>query len=343
MRKKASERSGTMTDTVLSSRIRLARNIPGVPFPHLETESDNEFVLSSIKRCAAGRESSGWTLKVMKDLSSVEKRFLREEDLITMEMERSSGSAVFYSPGKEISVLVNEEDHIRIQAVLPGLALREACKAADETDDMINSYIPYAFSDEYGYLTSDPGKLGTAMKASAVLHLPALSRRKHIGIAASKVEKAGGIFTGIMGNTAKTPGNLYSASNSISLGPSEVDIVETVDGIVSFLISAEDEARDRLFSENRTELEDAVWRSVGILSSARKIGYMEALEHLSDIRLGTVMSVIRGISLDEISSLMTNIQWVHLQKELGEDFTTTEQGDIKRADYLRKHFAGKVK
>lgn len=333
-------RSETVEACIISTRIRLARNIQGIPFPHNQSASDADCVISILEDFSKLAESEGYVCAKISSLDQIERRFLREKNLITQEMEISDKSAVLYSDKQDFSILANDEDHIRIQVIKPGMQLNEAFAKASILDDRLNSCCPYAFSPEYGYLTASPSKLGTGMKASVMLHLPALTLKKSIHAVSQRIRNAGAILSGLIGSTGKSPGSVYIVSNKSRLGLSEAEILEHTERIAAVLVDAEDEAVNELMSNLRLETEDSIWRSMGLLSSARMMGYVEALEHLSNIRLGIILAVIDGISLSTINRLMTNIQWVHLQKILGNLFISSEEGDEARANFLRMTFNG---
>lgn len=328
--------TGPSSDVVITTRVRLARNMPSISFPH--RQDSREFTLLEAVTQRFVSESSFQGRIYLVELSGVnegDKRFLRERNIITSELEGAQNSLAVIENDEEFVVMVNEEDHFRIQVIRPGLRIMECCALADRIDDELNKYATYAFSDELGYLAACPSNTGTGLKVSLMLHLPMITISKKLAdiIAVLKEKKV--LLKGITGSGAETVGSIYLVSNSTALGLSEVDIAELMDGTVRFLIDAENEARDEFVGRNRTRLEDRIWRSLGIMKYGRSINYIEAVEHLSNIRLGVILSVIKNIDLHRINDLMVNIQWSHLQRIAGEYFQNLSDCDAYRADYLR--------
>lgn len=338
LQKKLWSSLGPSADSVLSTRVRLARNITGIPFPHLESSPEAGFIFSLFEKHLDLFQQTGYSFVKLKDLDYLQKRFLRERNIITFEMEKSDKSAVLFNDTEGASVLINEEDHIRVQVIRPGLQLREVFEQANCLDDELNGFIPYSFSCDYGYLTACPSNLGTGLKVSFMLHLPALTIKKAIPDLSLRLKNEGAVIKGMIEKSVRSPGNIYHLANTVSLGLSEVDIIELMDGIVSRIIYLEDEAKDELISHSRVEIEDAVWRSLGILTSARRMRYTEAMEHLSNIRLGIILAFFKNISLIKINNLMVEIQLAHLQKITGCSFLAGDEADETRARYLRANF-----
>jgi len=327
---------GPNNDTVISSRIRLARNIRSLSFPGRFDQGDSEYVSLVTGKFLA--ESCFRDSLVHIDLAGVddsEKRLLRERNLITLEMEVSPWSSVIISNTDDFSILINEEDHFRIQVIRSGLQLQEAYRTADRIDDELGRFMLYAFSDELGFLTACPSNAGTGLRSSVMVHLPALSMRKKIDGIIDDIREKGFDIRGTSGDSSKTVGDIYVISSRVSAGKSEIDIIETLDGLANSVIQVEDEERDGLMSRSRLDVEDAVWRSLGILLYSRKIHFMEAMEHLSAVRLGVVLAIIRNQDISVINDCMVNIQLSHLQKNSGRSFRDNIEADEARADYLK--------
>jgi len=329
---------GPYNDTVISSRIRLARNIPSVPFPD-NMNGDEPDIIIGIARSFQGNSSfSGSTLVILDSLSVDEKRLLREMNLITDEMEKSLNSAVIINETENFSILVNEEDHFRIQVIRPGLQLSAAYETADKVDEELNHQAPYAFSSATGYLAACPSNVGTALKASVLLHLPVLTMMKRMPEIADSIRKERVELRGTGGSGSKTMGCIYQVSNRISLGLSEVDIIETLDGLVSKIIDMEDDARDEYIRLHRAEAEDKIFRSLGAVKFARRISYAESMEHLSNIRLGLILGLVRAVDLPFIQTIMVNIQQAHLQNIYHRRFENIIETEEYRGEYLRMNF-----
>ncbi len=330
------KQKGPRNDIVLSTRVRLGRNAGFVPFTDMMDESDFEVIKNLAARFLSGTEEGGRTSCFnLNSLDLHQKRLLLEKNIITGEMENSGRSLLLINNSDDFTILVNDGDHFRIQLIRPGFQLLEAYRAADAVDDALNSVVSYAFSERYGYLAADPVNVGTGMKVSVILHLPVLTALKRIGDPIQFVRESGFQMTGTLGNTGRVTGGLYLVASRKYLGLSEVDVLETADDIISRIIKLEDDARDEFISISRSELEDSAWRSLGILLHARRVNYVEAVEHLSRIRLGVVMSVIRDFPLVTVNDLMVKVQWAHLQEYFGIRFKSIIDSDDYRAMFLR--------
>jgi len=272
----------------------------------------------------------------LRNIDGNEKRYLRERNIITYEMEVSDNSLVAVSYVDDFSILVNEEDHFRIQVIRPGLQLPEAYKIADKVDTELNRFVPYAFSDELGYLTACTSNLGTGLKVSVLLHLPVTTLKNRVKELIPDEKKNSVEIKGTSSHMNKPLGSLYQLSNRISIGLSEIDIIEMVDEILGRILEIEDAGRDEFVSESRLELEDRIWRSFGTLICSRRISYVESMEHLSNVRLGIILAVMKNIDIKMINDLMVNIQWAHLQRNCGLLFKSTNESDECRADYMRR-------
>lgn len=329
--------TGPFSHIVVSSRVRLARNMAGVPFPG-RLPSDELYPVRNAIAAFAGNSSFGGRVSVidLKNVESNEKRFLRERNIITYEMESSENSMVALDGTDDFTILVNEEDHFRIQVIRPGLQLMEAYRTADSVDTELNRFAAYAFSDELGYLTACVSNLGTGIRVSALLHLPVITMKNRIHELVPDDKKTLVDLKGTIGQSSKTLGCLYQLSNRVSLGLSEVDIIETVDEVIGRILEAEDDGRDELVTASRIELEDRVWRSLGILQYSRRSSYIEAMDHLSNVRLGIILAIIKNIDIRAVNDLMVQVQWAHLQRHYGLYFKSTSECDEYRADYIRK-------
>jgi protein arginine kinase len=329
--------TGPLSHIVLSSRVRLARNMKSVPFPNRMAGDESFPVRDAIERFA--RESAfrgNVTIIDLQNVESSEKRFLRERNLITYEIEVSDNSLVAVNTTDDFAVLVNEEDHFRIQVIRPGLQLVEAYRMADRVDTELNRFVPYAFSDELGFLTACTSNLGTGLRVSVMLHLPVITMKNRMSELIPGDKKSAVELKGTIGPSSKTLGGLYQLSNRVSLGISEVDIIETLDEVLGRIVETEDSLRDELFSQSRLEIEDRIWRSMGLLLHARRLTYIESMDHISNLRLGIIMAVLKNMDVKVVNDLMVNIQWAHLQRHYNLLFKSTNECDEYRADYIRK-------
>lgn len=231
--------------------------------------------------------------------------------------------------------MINEEDHIRIQCLFPGLQLTEALEAANEIDDWLESNIEYAFDETHGYLTSCPTNVGTGLRASVMMHLPGLMLTQQLNRIIPAINQLGLVVRGIYGEGSEALGNIFQISNQITLGKSEMDIVEDLKSVVGQLISQERSAREALRKTSNIQLEDRVYRSYGILANCRIIETKEAARCLSDVRLGIDMGYIKNVSRNILNELMIVTQPGFLQQYAGGQLRPNER-DIRRAGLIRE-------
>lgn len=333
-------KTGPNADVAFSTRIRLARNLASVSFPHMQEEGEVVVIKSIASRFVADSVyGKSLSLVDVASLDNNDKRFLRERNIITPEMELSSSSFVIMDGNDDFTILVNEEDHFRIQVISPGFQVMETYRVADAVDDELNRMVSYAYSDDLGYLTTCASNLGTGLRVSAMLHLPALTMMRSIGDVTRVVHDYGAELKGGAGSDGKTIGNMYQVSNKISLGKSEIDILEEFDEVASMLIQMENEARDDYIAQYGRQLEDRICRSYGLIAYSRILNYVDAMENLSNIRLGVVLSIIKNIELHKINDLMINVQCSHLQKSAQRVFSDELECDSYRAGFLRAQFS----
>jgi protein arginine kinase len=330
---------GPDSDIVLSSRIRLARNIENAQFPTLFNNEEAKEIIQLFEQVFAdkiyGRYGRLELLK-MNELQPIQKRVLVEKHLISPHLaEDSPFGAVLLSENEEISIMINEEDHIRIQCLLPGFQLFEALEVANELDDWIEQYIDYAFDEQFGYLTSCPTNVGTGLRASVMMHLPALVLTQQLNRIVPAINQLGLVVRGTYGEGTEALGNIFQISNQITLGKSEEDMVEDLKSVVKQLIAQERSAREALMKTSGIQLEDRVFRSYGILANSRIIESKEAAQCLSDVRLGIDLGYIKNISKNILNELMILTQPGFLQQYAG-GALRPEERDIRRAALIRE-------
>lgn len=338
------EGSGPQADIVISSRIRLARNLKGMPFPNLMNEAQEVKVIRQVSQAirAPGVFQAVGELKLqtLRELSPVERQILVEKHLISPDLAEGKGEkAVVLRDDEAISIMVNEEDHLRLQCLLPALMLHEAWRLADAADDALENELDFAFDQERGYLTACPTNVGTGLRASTMLHLPALVLTKQAGQVLTALTKVGVTVRGLYGEGTEAQGNIFQVSNQITLGRSEEEIINNLSAVTVRLADQEREARELLRKQNRWQLEDRVGRAYGILTNARVLSSQEALQLLSDVRLGVEMKILRGIDQRLINQLMVRIQPAYLQFTAGKEMTPFER-DVRRAAMVREFLAG---
>lgn len=329
--------TGPESDIVISTRIRLARNLTNFPF--LSRANDEQ--KKDIEKLARERIKENELTKNLhyirlSQISPVDRLFLMERRLISREHAGSDGErGVAFGKAETISVMVNEEDHLRIQVIYSGFELRGAWKTIDELDNILEKELHYAFSPRFGYLTACPTNVGTGMRASVMMHLPALGLTHHIEKVFSAVGKLGLVVRGIYGEGTQVLGDLYQISNQFTLGKSEIEIVEIMESVVPRITSYERMARSALMTENKDQLEDRVWRSYGMLKMARMLSSEEAMHLLSQVRLGVNLGLINDVSIETLNELFILTLPAHLQKLEGKEMEATERNVI-RASFVRK-------
>lgn len=328
--------SGPNSDIVISSRIRLARNLDKFSFPHWEDKAQGEAVLSTIKECLEKSDDlKRLTFFSLDDLDSVEKQFLVERHLMSLDHAQKRGNkAVAIDSEEVISIMINEEDHIRMQVMQSGFNLFEAWNIINKIDDELAKELHFAFLPDWGYLTACPTNAGTGMRGSVMLHLPALVMSRSIDRVLAAIAKLSFTTRGLYGEGTQATGNFFQISNQISLGPSEQEIIESINGLIRQIIEQENQAREVLLSKNRPLLEDRINRSLGILKSARIITSQETVELLSMVRLGCDLNIFNDIDRRRINELFIITQPAHLQKKENKIISSAER-DLKRAELIR--------
>jgi protein arginine kinase len=331
---------GPLSDIVFSSRVRLARNLAGLPFPLLSTSTQAEEVVRLVEEAWKRVRDQHPLLKDaelirMSQLSDLEKRVLVEKHLISPSLaEESRHGAVLLSKDESVSIMINEEDHLRIQCLCPGLQLESAWKL----DDLFEHHLAYAFDDQCGYLTSCPTNVGTGIRASVMVHLPALAMTQQLPRIFPAITQVGLAVRGIYGEGSEALGQLYQVSNQVTLGQAEGEILDKLQGVVRQMIEHEHVARRRLQEVSPVQLEDRVWRSYGILAHSRIIDSKESMMRLSDVRLGIDLGIIQGVSANVMNELMVMTQPGFLQKYFGERLDAEER-DVRRAKLIRERLS----
>lgn len=330
---------GPDSDIVLTSRIRLARNINKVKFPMLFSKEEAMEVIDLIHDKLEKndlREFGTLELLKMSELQNLEKKVLVEKHLISPQLaDESTYGACVVSEDEEISIMLNEEDHIRIQCIKPGLRIKEALEVANKMDNWMEQSIDYAYHLEMGYLTSCPTNIGTGLRASVMMHLPGMVLTKQINRIIPAINQLGLVVRGIYGEGSEAQGNIFQISNQITLGKSEKDIVEELESVVHQLIEQERGARDALAKTSNIQLEDRVFRSYGILCNSRIMETKEAAKCLSDVRLGIDMGYIKDISKSILNELLILTQPGFLQLYAGSQMNPNDR-DIRRASLIRE-------
>lgn len=338
--------AGPDSDIVVSSRVRLARNFKNYPFPKRSTREDQENIIKETNEALFKGNPElrdNLSLIMFRDIPPIERQILVEKHLVSKELAESSlvvGALI--SNDEQISIMLNEEDHLRIQCLASGMQLEKVFDLCNSLDDIISERIEYAFDESIGYLTSCPTNVGTAVRASLMLHLPALTMTGYIKTVLESCGKLGLAVRGLYGENTEAHGNMYQLSNQITLGRSEIDIVLSIKNIGIQIIEQERLLRSELLKRNTKRLEDRIMRSYGILRYTRILTSEEALKRLSDIRLGINLGLIDELSETDVNEMILNIQPGSLQKYAGKILKPDDR-DSMRAEYVRKKIEEKAK
>ncbi|MEO5715270.1 MAG: protein arginine kinase [Luteolibacter sp.] len=321
---------------VLTSRIRLARNLRRQPFPGWAKRDQRAAALDLMRPAVEALPAmKGAFSHELGDLTSVQKQVLVERHLISREhAARGDGSAAVIERRQTFSLMLNEEDHLRMQAIRPGLQLTAAFNALSELDTELESSLEFAFDPTLGYLTTCPTNLGTGLRASAMLHLPGLVLSDQIGQVLQAVNKIGLAVRGLYGEGTESLGNLYQISNQSTLGESEETIIRRLERVISQVSNHEQNAREKLLEDDPEMVADKIGRAYGVLRHAHIIDSKEALNHLSLLRLGGTLGFFPAETVMLCDSLLMDIQPAHLQLHSGRKLSPEER-DAIRAEIVR--------
>lgn len=328
--------TGPNSDIVMSSRIRLARNLDKIPFPQWANKKQGQDTLLQIETAISKIDFlKNATVFHLADVDSVDKQFLVERHLMSYEhAQKTDSKAVAVDDEEILAIMVNEEDHIRMQVMQSGLNLFEAWNIINRIDNELSQELKIAFSTTWGYLTACPTNTGTAMRGSVMLHLPALVMTRQIDRVLSAVAKLSFTTRGMYGEGTQATGNLFQISNQVSLGHTEEEIIENINSLIKQIVEQENQAREALLSRSRSLLEDRISRSFAILKSAHIISSNETTELLSMVRLGCDLNMVKDIDRRRLNELFIVTQPAHLQK-LESKRLTSEERDLKRAQLIR--------
>lgn len=330
--------TGPNSEIIMSSRVRLARNLNKYPFSHWAKKKQEEEVLLLVKEgIYKSNYLKGHLFLEIKDLNEIDRQFLVERHLMSREHALNPNSkALTITPEEIASIMVNEEDHLRMQVMQSGFNLGEAWAILDKIDNELAEKLDFAYSLELGYLTACPTNTGTGMRASVMLHLPCLVVTKKIGQVLQAISKLSLTARGLYGEGTEASGNFFQISNQITLGHKEEDIIDNLERVIKQIIDHEQNARNALLGgQQRRILEDRIWRSYGTLKNARIITSSETLELLSSLCLGIDIGLIKNVDRKVINELFVITQPAHLQKIEGKALSA-QQRDTKRAELLRE-------
>lgn len=323
---------GPKQDVVLSTRIRLARNVSGIPFsPKMTAEDANTLWEKAVS--ASERMGGYLTAQKLSDLSPIARQVLVEDHLLSRELlKKPLPCGLLLSSDKRVSVMVNEEDHLRIQAVVAGFDPAGALDLANRVDDALEEALPFAFDPEWGYLTACPTNMGTGLRVSIMVHLPGLTRMRQMQQLTQSLTKIGLTVRGIYGEGTEASGAIYQISNQITLGVTEAEILEKVTSAMNQVIKLEHTATRELKEQYEETLSDSVYRAFGILRYARKLSSEEFMKLYSEVRFGMNLGILPIEDTPELRALWVTVQPAHLMQE---QELSPDERDHARAQAVR--------
>ncbi len=333
----AAQQHGPNDRIVMSSRVRLARNLREASFPGWAKKPERVKILETIlPAVSALPEMADSFAEAMDNLTALDKQILVERHLISREhAAKNVGSGIVLNREESFCVMINEEDHLRMQALRPGFQIREAWNAIDRLDSALEKKLNFAFDNELGYLTACPTNLGTGIRVSAMLHLPGLVLAEQINPIIQSVNKLGLAVRGLYGEGTEALGNIFQVSNQMTLGESETAIVERLEKVLSQIIEHEENARQTLLEKKPKTVFNHVGRAYGVLANAHSISSKETMNLLSLLRLGIDLGSFPGTERALVDELFLTTQPAHLQKQIS-DKLSAEERDLIRADMVRE-------
>jgi len=334
--------TGPNSDIVMSSRVRLARNLEKVPFSHWATKKQEKEALEALEGAVLNADMLRGSLYVrMGEVDDVDKQFLLERHLVSREhILRPEFKSVVVGEKEVINIMINEEDHLRIQVLQSGFNLQECWRIANRVDDSLHKRVQFAFHSDWGYLTACPTNTGTGLRASVMLHLPALVMTKQITRVLQAITKLGMTARGLYGEGTEAEGNFFQISNQITMGSAEEDIIDNLERIIRQVIGHEENARKTIMKQSREMLQDKIWRANGTLKSAHIINTKETMGLLSMVRLGVDMGLLTDMDRRAVNELFILTQPAHLQKIEGRALSSAQR-DVKRANLIRRRLEGR--
>lgn len=321
-----------MSDIVVSSRVRLARNYEDLPFrPRMKRQEEEACVQRTLDALKEVPES--YTFIPLQSAGEVDKKVLVESHMISPDLESQAGGAALIRRDEKVSVMMNEEDHLRIQGFAAGEDLHSAAQCAYQVEDELQRHMNFAFDAQLGYLTSCPTNIGTGLRASMMLHLPMLTVLKQMGKVTQLAAKLGLTLRGIYGEGSEAQGYLYQLSNQVTLGKTEQEIMDSVTALARQVAEMERVFRQKTWEKDSVSCEDQMFRSLGILQNARRMTVKEFMAHYSNIRIGAAMGKL-PLSVAECDDMLIKAQPAHVKKAAGKELTPRE-ADEKRCALIR--------
>lgn len=337
------EGTGPENDVVISSRIRLARNLNKYPFPHFMSAEDAARLVAEVKEAIGGegmvKQFGGLEFIELSGLTQVERQVLVEKHMVSPQhAEATDNRAVVLAPDASVSIMINEEDHLRIQFLLPGLQIEETWRQANLADDLLEAVMDFSFCEKRGYLTSCPTNVGTGLRASVMMHLPCLVMSNQMGKVIAAISQLGLAVRGYYGEGTEAFGNLFQVSNQVSMGQTEEEIVKNLLTVTNQIVAQERTTRETIFENSKTVLEDRIYRAFGNMSYARMMTSQEALKNISDLRLGVELGILKNLTYEQINELIIITRPAFLVKKAGQSLDPKER-DALRAETIREKLA----
>lgn len=323
---------GADSDVCVSTRIRLARNAADIPFAPKYTDEQAADIAFKVREALSEKNFEFLNLDNAPELNV---GALVEEHMISPEMTKGKNKSVMLDKNSTVSIMMGEEDHIRLQVILPGFDLDGAYKKADELDDLIAEKVNFAYHEEYGFLTRCVTNTGTGMRASVMLYLPAIRMAGRMNQLIGEVGKLGLTFRGVYGEGSDSKGDMYQLSNQITLGISEEKIIEKLKSVTNQIVKTERELRAKFLEKGRDELEDKVWRAYGTLKYAKILTSGECSKLLSTVKLGVCLGILKEVDLDKVNELIVTCEPAHISLAAGKALSAEER-DRSRAALVNK-------
>ena len=328
------------SDIVLSSRVRLARNLNKVPFPNKATELQSREVVETVKNAffTSSHMKAYYETRELWKADEIKNKVFLEKHLISPKLLMNTNRSAFISDSEEtVSLMINEEDHIRLQCITGGLDLEDAYSYAERLDNLLAETLDYAFREDVGYLTACPTNLGTGMRASVMVHLPALTMNNEMDAIAKAISQIGMTIRGLYGEGSKAQGNIYQISNQITLGVTEEEIISNINGVMLQIRNEENAARDRILKKYRHQLDDKMHRSLGVLKSATLLSFEEAQDLMSYVRMAVEMGIINNIDKALLNNLLIQCGDYMLEASAGKKLSELDK-NLKRARLVKENF-----
>ena len=331
---------GEDQDIVVSTRIRVARNLSKYKFPEYMSVEESDSLTKDILDIFKDDDTQDYKFIKLDSLTKVEQKVYVEDHLISPSILKNDEIASFLvREDEKATIMINEEDHLRIQTLLPGLDLQRGWELCSAIDDKLEEKLKYAYDFNLGYLTACPTNVGTGLRASVMLHLPCVSMTGSLEVILESLRKVGLTARGLYGEGSEALGFLYQISNQVTLGDTEEEIISKLDKVVHQILTRERNTRKYLISKRLVEMENQVYRSLGILKYSRILSSKEAMEHLSNIRMGETMNILEKNESFDVIKLMIDVQSANIQKRLKKEMNNRER-DIERANIIREIILG---